>query len=368
MKKMLSVLLSLILVLSLTACGLGEGASGSGEDKKLRIAYGYGDWESALGIQMRTAFEYLAEAFDFEPVIFILGGGEDGLAAVESLLAGGNIDGIMSSASWDVARMLVADRHGVPVVTALQFPSDQEIASIAAFSNFLGGVTDNEFWAGYHTMKALYDAGARNVTWSGLTAGFSQGHDDRTRGAMQFIADHTEMNLLADSYTMGQWHTDVTTFAAIFPELEGMAFTSMNNGVYNVMEVEGIADGSVLIAGTDIASMTGEMFEREIQVWTAGGQYATTMIAFAVLWNYLTDEIRIIPDATEPIRRNYLEITSFEDYLEYSELSDPTIPFYSADDIRQLIHRYNPDVTIDDFIRLGEEFSLDDIKSRRAAN
>jgi len=361
MKKLLWVALALIMVVGLAGCGDGEGSG----DGRLRIAFGYGDWESALGIQFRASFEYLSEAFDFEPVFFILGHGEDAVAAVESLLAGGDIDGIMSSASWSVASMLVADRHGVPVVTAAQFPADQEIGSIAAFDTWLGGVTDNEFWAGYRSMEALYDAGVRNVTWSGLTAGFSQGHDDRTRGALQFVAQTPGMNLLTESYSMGVWHEDVTTFAAVFPEMDGMAFTSMNNGVYNAMEVEGIADGSVLISGTDVATMTGSMFERGVQVWSAGGQYATPMKAFAILYSYLYDGTRIIADTTQPIERNYLEITSFEDYLVYSSLVGGDSPLYSADEIRQFTTRHNPNVTFNDFVRAGQEFSLESVSARR---
>ncbi|MCL1884072.1 MAG: hypothetical protein FWF81_10025 [Defluviitaleaceae bacterium] len=357
MKKIILVFLLLSMGLLTAACGDDDSENG-----QLRIAVGYGEWESALGIQISETFEYLAEEFDVEIVEFLMGGGEDGLAAVESLLAGGGIDGIIAI-TWDVARQLTADRHQVPVVTALQFPSEAEIGSIAAFNTFLGGVIDDEFWAGYQAMRALYLSGSRNVTWSGLTTGFSQSHDDRTRGAMHFIAENPNMNLLAESYTMGLWHEDVIAFAAIFPEMDGMAFTSVNIGVYSMMEIEGIADGSVRIAGPDIAARTGEMFEKGVQVWSCGGQHATAMIGFAVLYNYLMDGTRIIPDPLTPIQRNYLEITSFEDYLEFAAVIES--PLYSAQDIRQLIRYYNSAATFDDFVRGGREFSLDNIRMRR---
>ena len=375
MKKLLVVVLVLCIAFALASCG-EEGGMGTDapefevgvvdfnadELPRFRIAFGYADWESALGMQHMASFNYLAEAFNFEPVFYNPGTGEATIAAVESVLAGGDIDG-MISISWNVASMVIADRHGVPVVTANQFPAAAEIEAIAAFDMFLGGVVDDEVWAGYNSMRALYNAGARNVTWSGLTAGLGQGHDDRARGALQFIAENPVMNLLTESYSMGLWAQDVVTFAAVFPEVEGMGFTAVLDSVYHAMEMEGIADGSVVIAGPDVSARTGEMFERGVQVWSAGGQHGTLQIAFAILYNYLIDGTRVIPNATVPLERNYLEITSHADYLRFAEIV--SYPPYSAQEIANLINYFNPNMTFEDFVRGGREFSLDSVFARR---
>jgi len=412
MKKLLAVLLTLCLVLPLAACngstntGGNQGQNPSPEQStgqspssspsqspntpvvsnpevtdfekgeisinkdelpRFKIAFGYGDWESVLGTQFMHAIEYLADAFNCESVFFNAGSGEEGVANLESLLAAGDIDGIISASGWDTGRMEVANRYGVPIATGCQFTSSREIDSVASYSGFLGGVTDDEVWAGYHAMKALYEAGSRNVTWSGLTVGFSQGHDDRTSGALQFVSEKSDLNLLTESYTRGTWHEDVPSFAAAFPEMDGMAFTALNVGVYNAMEIEGIADGSVKIAGPDVASGTGEYFERGVQVWSCGGQYATVMVAWAILYNYLIDGTVIISDPKVPLFRNYLEISSFAEYQQYEKIINSPNPAYNAEEIAQLIHYFNPDVTYDDYVELGRSFSIEDILARQAS-
>lgn len=386
MKKILSIILVISLIFSLTACNTESDSDTEGskdvisevgfEDEDIvvenneeelpryKIAFGYGNWETVLGAQFQAAFEYLCNAFNIEGVLFDAGGGEESVATVESLLAAGDIDGILTI-SWDTARMTVADKYGVPVVAACQAPSDVEIANVAAYDLYLGATVDDEFWAGYQAMKALYEAGSRNITISGLTTGYSKGHDDRVAGAKQFLSEHEDINLLTESYSVGKWDEDVPTFAASFPEIDGMWFTALNDAVYNVLESESLADGSVKIAGPDVASRTGEFFERDIQVWSCGGQYATTMISFAILYNYIADGTRIIPDSSESIARNYLEIASYEDYLEYNKLIDTTTPVYTSQEIANMIHVFNEDITYDDFVNNGKTYSLSDINSRR---
>ena len=379
MKKILALFLTLCLLFMLSACG---GAASNSEGGNLanyeggeidfnkddlptfKIAFGYGQWESVLGSEFKASIEYLCEAFNCEPIFFNSGRGEEAVAAVESLLAAGDIDGIIS-ANWDTARMVVADKYGVPVITACQAPSGQEAESVAAYDLYLGGVTDSEVWAGYQAMKSLYDAGCRNVTYSGLTPGYAKGHDDRTAGAMQFIAEHPDMNLLTESYTTALWDEDVPTFVASFPEMDGMCFTALNDAVYNAMETEGIADGSVKVAGPDVSSMTGNYFQAGVQVWTCGGQYATAMIAWAILYNYLIDGTVIISDSLTPLERNYLEIGSYEEFQHYQEFVNSPQPVYSAQEIAELIHFFNPEVTINDYIALGEQYTLEDIIARR---
>ena len=107
----------------------------------------------------------------------------------------------------------------------------------------------------------------------------------------------------------------------------------MVDGVYTALESEGIADGSVKIAAVDISSMTGQYFQNGVQVWTCGGQYATAMVAWAVLYNYLMDGTRIIPDPAQPLIRQYIEITSYEEYEQYVKYVEGALPSYDADEI-----------------------------------
>lgn len=332
---------------------------------RFKIAFGYGDWDTILGMQFRAGFEYLCEAYNVEPVLFSPGSGEEGVSAVESLLVSGDIDGIITI-TWSTAQQAVADSYGVPVVAACQVPSDAEIAAVAAYATYLGGIEDDEFFAGYSAMEALYNAGCRNVTISGLTTGYSKGHDQRAAGAKQFASEHSDLNILTESYSTGKWHEDIPTFAAAFPEVDGMWFTALNDGVYAALANEGLADGSVKVAGPDVANGTAASFEAGIQVFTCGGQYATPMIAFAVLYNYLIDETKIISNPAVSIERNYLVVNTKEELDQYEAVVANEIPVYNADEIAELIHYFNDAVTYEDFVNSGKTYSLEDIAARRA--
>lgn len=363
MKKMLALLL--VLGLMFMQVAYAEGGIDTTGIPRFKIAFGYGNWESLLGVQFQESVEYLSKEFNCDLVFFSMGSGDDSIAATESLLAAGDIDAVLS-VSWDTARMQVADKYGVPVVTACQFPSAQEIDAVAGYPTFLGGVVDDERWAGYQAMKALYDAGCRNVTISGLTPGYAQGQDERVAGAKQFAEETPDLTIVTESYSLGTYDADVATFVAAFPEMDGMWFTSLSDAIYNAMETEGIADGSVKVAGPDVHSRTGEFFERGIQVWSCGGQYATAMIGWTLLYNYLVDGTKIIEDPTKAIERSYLEVKSYEEFKAYEAIIGSGEYTYTAQELSNLIHHFNPDASFDDYVALGQSYSLQDVEARHA--
>ena len=393
MKKLIAMLLALVMVFGLAACGAGSSASSdaevagvgnsnfdleSGNTSKVdkdkltaekgtfRIAFSYAQFADKLGSQFKNSLEYLAANFNCEMVFFETGSGDEQITNLESLLSGGNIDGVIQ-VGGSAANVAVANKYGVPYVFACGFPSqEEEIKGCVAYDNFLGGCIDDDTWAGTRCIEALYENGCRNITYSGLTQGFVKSHDDRYKAMHAVVESHPDLNLLAENYSMALWADDIATFNASFSNIDGMGFSAMGDGVYTAMESEGIADGSIKIAGVDISSMTGQYFQKGVQVWTCGGQYATAMIAWAVLYNYLLDGTRIIPDPAQPLVRQYIEITSYEEYEQYVKYVEGALPTYDADEIADMIHYLNPDVTYADYETEAHTYSLADIVARHA--
>ncbi len=397
MKKLIAMLLALVMVFSLAACSAGGEGGGkasddadvagvgnsnfdleSGNTSKVdkaklteekgtfKIAFSYGQFTDKLGSQFKNALEYLAANYNCEMVFFEAGSGDEGITALESVLSAGDIDGVIQ-VGGSAANVAAANKYKVPYVFACGFPSqEEEIKGCIGYDNFLGGVIDDDVWAGEHCIEALYDAGCRNITYSGLTQGFVKSHDDRYKAMHTVLERHPDMNLLAENYSMGLWADDIATFNASFSNIEGMGFSAMVDGVYTALESEGIADGSVKIAAVDISSMTGQYFQNGVQVWTCGGQYATAMVAWAVLYNYLMDGTRIIPDPAQPLIRQYIEITSYEEYEQYVKYVEGVLPSYDADEIADMIHYLNPDVTYADYETEAHTYSLADIVARHA--
>lgn len=392
MKKLIAMLLALVMVFSLAACG-GSGSSGDGEavgqsnsdfdlssgnkskvDKDklteekgtFKIAFSYGQFTDKLGSQFKNSLEYLAANYNVEMVFFEASSGDEAVTILESLLSKGDIDGVIQ-VGGTAAQVAVANKYNVPYIFACGFPSIQEeIDGCVAYDNFLGGVIDDDVWAGKRCIEALYEAGCRNITYSGLTQGYVKSHDDRYKGLYAVLEEHPDLNLLAENYSMALWADDVASFNASFDNIEGMGFSATVDGIYTAMEAEGIADGSVKMAAVDISSMTGTYFQKGVQVWTCGGQYATAMVAWAVLYNYLIDGTRIIPDPATPLIRQYIEITSYEEYEQYVKYVEGALPSYDADEIADMIHYFNPDVTYADYEKEAHTYSLADIMVRHA--
>jgi len=385
MKKVVTILLTLTIVIGVVACSGNQPAveneapaeetgvstevvtesSIPSDLPKYKIALVYATFTDKLGGQMKSAMEYLAEDFNVEFVFLETGYSADTVTVIESTLQTG-IDGIImvgvSPAVLDAAKKA----GDVPVVMIQSEPTTPEQASeMAAYDNYLGAICENDYEVGYKALEALYNAGARNFGIAGLTKGISKTHDDRAQAAIDFINSKSDATLLADDYSMGLWSDALTSFAASFPEMDGFFATGGSEGVYQVMRTEGLT-GKVKYATIDIQESTGEYFQSGDLAWIAGGQYGTTMVGFAVLYNYLADGTRIIPDTTITLYRPFLELSSYEDYEVYLKYVDGETPVYTVEEVAQMIHKFNSDANFEYFQNLAETYSIEDIQTRHA--
>ncbi|MHB8806139.1 MAG: sugar ABC transporter substrate-binding protein [Anaerolineaceae bacterium] len=385
MKKVVTILLTLTIVISVVACSGNQPAveneapaeeTGVSTETltesiipsdlpKYKIALVYSTFTDKLGSQMKSAMEYLAEDFNVEFVFLETGYSADTVTVIESTLQTG-IDGIIM-VGVSPAVLDAAQKAGdVPVVMIQSEPTTPEQASeMAAYDNYLGAICENDYEVGYQALEALYNAGARNFAIAGLTKGLSKTHDDRAQAAIDFINSKSDATLLADDYSMGLWSDALTSFAASFPEMDGFFATGGSEGVYQVMRTEGLT-GKVKYATIDIQESTGEYFQSGDLAWIAGGQYGTTMVGFTVLYNYLADGTRIIPDTTVTLYRPFLELNNYDEYEVYLKYVDGEIPVYTVEEVAQMVHKFNLDANFEYFQNLAETYSIEDIQTRHA--
>lgn len=394
MKRIITLMLALVLVLSMAACGSGaekasENTSAPVAETKspvaetensvqepvvpdsilpadlpnYKIVLSYAQFTDTLGGQMKTAMEYLAKDFNIEFVF--VESGADSLAAIESALQS-DIDGIVMVNATTAILDASKKAGNVPVVMIQSEPTTEDVAKeMAAYDNYLGAICENDYQVGYRALEALYEAGSRNFCIGGLTKGISKTHDQRAQAALDFISTKSDAKLLADDYSLGLWADATTAFSASFPEMDGLFCTGGVEGVYQVMRTEGLS-GRVKYATIDIQESTGEYFESGDLAWIAGGQYGTTMVGLAVLYNYLADGTRIIPDTTATLYRPFLEVSNTEEFEIYKTYVDGDIPVYTVEEVAQMIHKFNPDVDFEYYTKMAEVYSIEDIKSRHA--
>jgi ABC-type sugar transport system substrate-binding protein len=331
---------------------------------RYKIVFTYADLSSKLGSQFKGSMEYIAAAMNVEFVFVESGYGEEVITALEAATAQGDIDGVVAVQAASPA--LVTAVNGVPIVTPCAFPASDAVAKeVSAYENFLGIIMDSDYQAGYEASKALYDAGCRNVCLGGLTQGMSKSHDDRVNGFKNFLNEHPDMKLLADDYTRGQFASSVSSFAAAFPEMDGIFVTSGSDAVLQAMQTEGLV-GHVKLATIDVSGETGKFFQNGTLAWCAGGQYGSAMLGLAILYNYLADGTHIISDTAVAIDAKYIYMRTYEEFENYIKYVDSGIPVYVGDEIKQMIHYYNPNVNLSYFKTLTGNYSLEDIARRHA--
>ncbi len=355
MKKFLALVL--VLCMSIGCVAVAE------EPAKLRIGFFYGEPTSKLGEQFIHSLEYLADALNFEVVVIEGGFGEAAIATLEGVATAKSVDGIISAAGATPAFMRAVD--GIPFVgIGSSFPSDPaEVQELATYENFLGCVVDSDYNAGYSAAEAMYNAGCRNLCIAGLTQGMSSAHDSRVQGVKDFIAAHPDYKICTEDYSRAQYAAAIANFAAAFPEMDSLFTSSCNDAVFTSIMSEGLM-GYVKLGSVDITESTRDYFDNGTMAYVAGGQYGSAQIGLAILLNYLLDGTVIIQDKTVPMPRDYIVITSVEEFDQYLTYIDGEVPVYNVDEVKAMIHYYNPEASFESITKVNEAYSIEDVMTR----
>lgn len=332
--------------------------------KKYKIGVMYFTFTDKLGSQMKKALDYLAKDFNVEFVyIEATYSSEAGQAALETALQTG-LDGVVAVSSGVAFAEACKKAGDVPCVSIQIEPNDDQVAKdMAAYDCYLGAVCENDYQVGVNAVEALYASGVRNLGICGLTPGLARSHDDRIRGVKDAVDKHSDLKLVAEDYTMAEYAKSISSFAAAYPEMDGLFASQGVETIYQTMNTEGLI-GSVKLATVDISESTGDYFDNGTLVSIAGGQYGTTMVGFAVLYNYLNDGTRIIPDTSVTLHRPFIEVKSGEEYQDYLKYVDSDIPVYTVDEVAAMIHGFNPEAGFETFTKAAGDYSLADIANR----
>lgn len=332
--------------------------------KHYKIGVMYFTFTDKLGSQMKKALDYLAKDFNVEFVyIEATYSSEAGQAALENALQSG-LDGVVAVSSGVAVVEACKKAGNVPFVSIQIEPIDDKVAKdMAAYDCYLGAVCENDYQVGVNAVEALYASGVRNLGICGLTPGLARSHDERIRGVKSAISKHSDLKLVAEDYTMAEYAKSISSFAAAYPEMDGLFATQGVETIYQTMNTEGLI-GKVKLAAVDISESTGDYFDNGTLVSIAGGQYGTTMVGFALLYNYLNDGTRIISDTAVTLRRPFIEVKNSKEFQDYLKYVDGNVPVYTVDEIAAMIHGFNPEASFKTFTKAAEDYSLADIVAR----
>ena len=312
-----------------------------------------------LYIQWKENLKSLEKDFNVEFQFVEISGGEDIAAAVENLCTSG-VKGIMTQGASEPV-LQICQKYGVAVVGYCTVYPDDQMKVLSTYDNFVGLITEDDIVAAKHCAESMYEAGCRNVAVCGLTRGLTQMMDNR---ADYFIERFEELGgkIIATDYTMVQFANSISTFAAAYPEMDGVFSVILNESVFQTIATEGLI-GQVKLGGFDMSDSCGEFFDNGTLVFTCTGQQATIVTAFAPLYNYIYDGTKLVPDTSKMVSRSFVEIHNPQEAADY----DQYVRFstcYSPAEIGFMIKGFNPDYTFEQYQAMHQAFSIQDVMDR----
>lgn len=332
---------------------------------KLKIGVFYSTFADTLGGQFRSSMESLSSKFNVEFQFIEWGRTPDEQqTALESALQTG-FDGVLVAGETEAMMESCKNAGDIPIIGFAALMDNATGQALSQYSGFLGHVGQDDYYVGVHAADALYEAGCRKVGLIGVTLGISVVGDARVKGFKDAVEKHSDMSIIAEDYSMGLFDKAVSSFAAAYPEMDGMYSVAGSETIYQTIVTEGLV-GKIKFATCDISQSTKDFFDNGTLVYIAGGQYSTIMTAFAALYNYLYDGTRLISDPSKMVAAPYCEIRTSAEFEEYSKIVAGNIPVYTPDEIAAMIKGFNPSFTSEDFIKINEDYSLEDVSSRHA--
>lgn len=406
MKKLLAIILVMSMLFAMTACGAGDGSdatandagtdstndaatdetdtsagdetSASGELKSFKL--GMMDplaWNATSG-PLYAQMELAAKALNAEIVYatFDANSAEGHIGAIQNMISSGCdaiillngplIHGIIPQ----VAKM--CDDAGVYWSLSWTKLLEDDPAYEAAMNSeyFVSTTYEDDVYSAYWVSSILGNNESKNLAEIGFDPGNATG-DMRDEGIKK-ACDEFGMKILAEerdravTTSADGGKTIMDRFIAGYPEMDGIVIAGMSqyvlSGVVSAIEENSLQD-DVSVACIDFHEFQTEYLESGILDGIIGGHvvgtfYSLILVANKINGTPLTEEKMLIKD-------NFIEITSYDDAVIWDEYGKPG-RIYTEEEILNMMVVNNPDYSLDEFNKMVENYSLDDIVARNS--
>lgn len=369
--KVLSILLTVALLvgMTLTLAGCNKSSSSSGSEKTPKIGMIWYGNTDAMGGTFYAWANHAAEVLGVE-LVWKLGSytTADELTDCENLISSGcdAIYFIPMDTSANLQLGNACQDAGVYWSTSNRDIVDKDIlATCEANPYFVNRIYDNSYDVCKEMVKVLSDQGITKVCMlSGdpTDAMMVDRNNGFTDGAKEY-----GVTILATSQIVSGDSTanvdSVNNFLTLYPEVEGILAVSGTAGVgeavITALENSGREKGSVKLAAFDTFDGNQQAFEDGWLAVSCGGYTSECLISFLSLVNRV--EGNVISDKVAVMTLSPLLITSTEDMKTFSSYVDnPEVQLYSDDVIKSLV---GPDVTVEDYQKVLDDWSIDFVKT-----
>ncbi len=289
------------------------------------------------------------------------------LKSCENMIAAG-VEGLLympydDSLNDSVSRL--CEENGVYFSTMYRSILNEEIrAACEANPYYVANVHENDEQTAYELTKLLKEAGCEKIAANELTAVAGIAYD-RSMGNRRAVEENG-MEIVGNVQNSGTGNSQevinsLTNVLSLHPDCQGYFMLTgalgMATTVINTVSSLG-EKGFFKIAAFDTYEGMKKDFEDGWLVGMAGGCSPDSLFSFLCLYNAVDGTP--LSDSTIWLTQKMLVVSKAEDcdvYEKYVDNSEALL--YSDDVIRSLVKRYNPDVTVADYEKLMEEYSIE---------
>jgi ABC-type sugar transport system substrate-binding protein len=346
-----------------------DNTAAQGEVKPFK--YGFISWGTAdeHGRTLNEAVRWAVEAAGGE---FVMDGSaisaEQTIAAAENLIqAGCNMIAFCTYAGEasvpQISRLCQENEvYWTMWDTTISDPDIREM--IAQDPYYVGNTNEDQYNAGYNTMKVMAEAGAKNtiVIKYGVNIPTC---DERVEGATA-AAQEFGVNLLYEIVAPEDYKKAAQDALVAYPEADSFFLAGAGSAAPSLAAAMREAGKDKFYIGAfDYFDQMGEELKSGSLTLINGGHMVTgTFSALMAINAYfgtpLSDEKYMV---TIP----YLTLGSYDDYEAYIQYASQGAA-YTSDELKQFLKVYNPDLTLESFQEGVSKWSIADIKERKGVN
>lgn len=373
LKKCFAWLLVLVMLLStMTACSSsdGEGSASENEAPKYKIGCIIYGKEDSLGSMCYSMLNSAAEALGCE-ITFALGSYDASaqVADAENLISSG-VDGLLvlplaENASQKIG--VLCEENKIPWAIMFRTISDENIREeLEASEYFIGNILGDDKGNAKEVARISAEKfGMKNVCTVYSPKGSSNAL--RNDGFLEGMETYG-MTQLAESTPSGGDMSAVSnmiqTFITTNPDMDGILCTTGATGVGEaiISTLDQMAPDNVKLAIMDTFSGMEEAFASGRLVVVCGGQAPIALFTFVMLYNAM-DGHRLA-DTPQELQQKYIFVTNAEECALFNKyIINPDYELYSAEELRQMTVRYNPDFTMDSLLQVIEDCNFENLTS-----
>ncbi len=253
------------------------------------------------------------------------------------------------------------DDAGIPYVWNSNFPSDEETTQRCLEDElFAGGVNSNAYDQGCQMAEMALADGNKTAVITGAAIG-DFNHDNRMAGFTEvFEAGGGKVLQVAHSTDPSEVVQKTNDLLSANPDVDCIYGSGGDylSGIVTCLDGRTDVNPDMMIYGTDIDPTLIPLVKDGTISGMNGSQGVQGSLAIALLINAI-DGHRIVDENGQPIMFDNLEsaLITPDNADAYIAGYDANVSWVGDENYKNLLYRYNPDVTVDDFNNFFENYA-----------